>query len=266
MTVEQVVAARVSRRSYLPDKLDGAQKARFETLAARMAAAGVRIGLVEDGAAAFARFGKSYGMFSGVHSFFALIGRTDDPAAGEKLGYFGELLVLEACAMGLGTCWVGGTYDAAACPCALGAGEKLFCIVTVGRCAQKRGVKEALVYRFAHRGTKDLEELFTSETPVPAWFLEGMQAVRRAPSALNRQPVQFRYEEGAVSASVPDLAQHRDLDLGIAKAHFALVAGGRWEWGNGGRFEKQARGHYGLQAPDAVDALLDMQLAGAAKA
>lgn len=259
MTVEETIAARVSRRSYLPAPLSPAEKARLERRIGQFRSAGVRIELVEDGAAAFARFGKSYGLFSGVHTFAALIGRADDPASGEKLGYYGELLVLEATGLGLGSCWVGGTYDPDACPCALAPGETLKCVIALGSCAQKRGVKESLIYRFARRGTKDLEQLYTADDPVPAWFLEGMQAVRRAPSAFNKQPVQFCFARGGVTASVPDLAQHRDLDLGIAKAHFALPAGGRWGWGNGAAFDKQARGQYGMEVSKAVDALLSAQ-------
>lgn len=262
MTVEQAMLQRRSRRSYLPQPLTGAQKA---TLTARMesiARAGVRIVLAENGEQAFSGFRKSYGMFSGVHSFLALIGQADDPFAGEKLGYFGELLVLEACALGLATCWVGATYDPAECPCALLPGERLFCVITIGRAPRRAGVKESMIYQLAHRGTKDLEALYTSEAPPPSWFLEGIQAVRRAPSARNRQPARLCYEGGRVSIAVPDLAQHRDIDLGIAKAHFALVAGGRWQWGNGARFEKAPRGQYGMDISAAVGQLLDIQLPG----
>lgn len=261
MTVEQVIARRISRRSYLPTPLTDEQKA---VLCARMVqvsrAGGIRIELVENGVRAFARFGRSYGLFSGVQSFFAMIGREDDPYAGEKLGYFGELLVLEACGLGLGTCWVGGTYDPDGCPCVLAPGEKLFCIIPVGYVQERRGIKESLIYSFTHRETKDLEALYESDVPVPAWFMEGVQAMRRAPSALNRQPVKLRYAPGEVSASVPDMARLYDTDLGIAKAHFALPAGGRWQWGSGGLFEKQGRGQYGMEVTEAIDTLLRVQL------
>ncbi|MGE4549195.1 MAG: nitroreductase family protein [Intestinibacillus sp.] len=260
MTVEQVIARRISRRSYLPTPLTEEQKT---ILCARIVqfsrAGGVRIELVENGARAFIRFGRSYGLFSGVQSFFAMIGREDDPHAGEKLGYFGELLVLEACGLGLGTCWVGGTFDPDGCPCVLAPGEKLFCVIPVGSVPERRGVKESLIYSLAHRDTKDLEEMYESDVPAPAWFMEGIQAVRRAPSARNRQPVRLRYAPGEVSASVPDMNRLYDIDLGIAKAHFALPAGGRWQWGSGGLFEKQGRGHYGMEISVAIDALLGVQ-------
>lgn len=261
MTVEQAIARRASRRSYLPDPLTDEHQAALRARMAQLARAGaVRIELVGDGGQAFSHFGKSYGFFSGVRSFFALIGREDDPDAGEKLGYLGELLVLEACGLGVDTCWVGGTYDAGVCPCTLAAGEKLFCVITVGYSVQKRGLKEALIYRMIHRGTKDLEELYEARGPVPAWFMEGMQAVRRAPSALNRQAVKFRYERGRVCAEVPSLSNFYDLDLGIAKAHFALPAGGCWQWGNGGCFQKQTYGQYGITISAAIDVLLQLQL------
>lgn len=63
-----------------------------------------------------------------------------------------------------------------------------------------------------------------------------MRAVRRAPSALNRQPVRFVWRDGAVSASVPDYASQA-VDLGIAKLHFEIGAGGgSWKPGSGGAY------------------------------
>lgn len=260
MTVEEAVAARVSRRSYLDTPLSGEERAQLGMRLLQLSRIpGVRIAPVEDGAAVFSRFGKSYGLFSGVQSFLAMIGRTDDPDRGEKLGYCGELAVLQATALGLGTCWVGGTFDRAACPCPLAPEETLVCVIAFGHCPPKRGVKESIIYRFAHRGTRDLEELIEADGPLPAWFMEGAQAVRRAPSAFNRQPVRLAFADGTAAASVPGLEQHRDLDLGIAKAHFALLAGGRWPWGNGAAFDKCARGHYGMELGAALDSLIKLQ-------
>jgi len=45
-----------------------------------------------------------------------MIGNKDDPNSQEKLGYYGELIVLQATEMRLGTCWVGGTFDRESCP------------------------------------------------------------------------------------------------------------------------------------------------------
>ena len=172
-----------------------------------------------------------------MNSYFAMAGRRADLCLREKVGYWGEKLVLEATRLGLGTCWVGGTFDRAACPCRLLPDEELVCVITVGHVSAELGGKERFIYRMVHRSTKPLEALYDAggETP-PDWFAAGMRAVRRAPSALNRQPVRFVWRDGAVSASVPDYASQA-VDLGIAKLHFEIGAGGgSWKPGSGGAY------------------------------
>ena len=61
-----------------------------------------------------------------------------------------------------------------------------------------------------------------------------MRAVQKAPSTRNTQKVKFLYESGVLRASVPETGKFDLVDLGIAKLHFALAAGGRFEPGNGG--------------------------------
>ena len=52
----------------------------------------------------------SYGLFTGVCSYLALLAMPDDQYFYEKTGYLGEMCILEATALGLGTCWISGTF------------------------------------------------------------------------------------------------------------------------------------------------------------
>ena len=52
----------------------------------------------------------SYGKIKGATSFIAFIGKMDYPYVQEQVGYTGEGIILEAEAMGLATCWVGGFF------------------------------------------------------------------------------------------------------------------------------------------------------------
>jgi hypothetical protein len=99
-------------------------------------------------------------------------------------------------------------------------------------------VKEKFIYSLTHRKSKTMEQMYESDTAVPDWFLSGMEAVRLAPSAVNRQPVMFGYKNGNVTASVKNInGEGFALDLGIAKLHFEFGAGyGKWEFGNGAAF------------------------------
>jgi hypothetical protein len=103
--------------------------------------------------------------------------------------------------------------------------------------------REKFIYSIVHRKTKSINEMFTYVGAVSDWFIAGMKAVQKAPSAVNRQPVMFTYQNGIVTASVKSIASEGyALDLGIAKLHFELGAGGgTWTFGNGAVFSKTTR-------------------------
>jgi len=199
---------------------------------------GLSIQLIEQGKEAFQGLNVSYGMFSGVQSFFAMVGKKSDPDLKEKIGYYGELLVLEATKLELGTCWIGATYNRKKCPCVLEKDESLILIITVGNVNLKKTFKENLIYKATHRRTKTIEQLTLTDGPAPEWFMEGMEAVKKAPSAMNLQPVLFQFKEGVVTAKISNTENHQPIDLGIAKAHFELAAGGKFEFGNNAIFQK----------------------------
>lgn len=195
--------------------------------------------VLEDGDA-FNGLRKSYGMFSGVQNYVVQIGNKEDAVTKEQMGYYGELLVLHATVLGLGTCWVGGTYDQSLCPVALEGGDRILCTIVVGNVDSSLSAKERFFRWGTHRKTKTVEQMYTADAEVPDWFLAGMNAVQKAPSAVNRQPAMFAYQNGVVRASVEGSSDaFSALDLGIAKLHFELGAGGgTWAWGNEAVFEK----------------------------
>ena len=230
---------RRSRRKYLPTELDASAVKVLETFMSELGEKeNLKMRLVLNDGGAFKGVRKSYGMFSGVRHYIALIGDGSDALTLEKLGYYGQWLVLHATALGLGTCWVAGTFDRNACPVEPAEGESVVCAITVGNADEKLSAKEKLLRWGTHRKTKTIEQMYTSDGPVPDWFIDGMRTVQKAPSAVNRQPVTFAYQDEAVTASVPDIAAEGvAFDLGIAKLHFELGAGGgAWEFGNGAGF------------------------------
>jgi len=239
MTLQEAINVRTSRRKYLDGALEAAHVDKLRKLIdGYNKVGGFRIELVLNNGEAFKGFTRSYGMLSGVNHYFGFIGTDDDPHADEKIGYYGELLVLHSTTLGLGTCWVGGTFSKSNTPFKLAEGERLACLITVGNVEKNLSSKERFIYKLTHRKTKSESDMFTSDAPVPEWFSEGMAAVQRAPSAMNKQPVMFSYEDGRVRASVSDTTKYLvGFDLGIAKLHFELGSGGgAWEWGSGAEF------------------------------
>jgi len=238
---KELIDRRVSRRAYLDTVIDGDTRRVLQAQVDEINhQSGLAIRLVDDGARAFNGLRKSYGLFSGVRSFFALTGKTEDPHLDEKVGYYGERLILLATAHDLGTCWVGGTFDRRSLDFDLGKGERLVCVITVGVTPEQRTWRENLIRGTMHRKTKSIEELSSWDTRPPEWFMEGMRAVQKAPSAMNRQPARFHFCNNRVTAQVPDSAGFNLVDLGIAKLHFEVGAGGRFAFGNGAEFEKAA--------------------------
>ena len=238
MTLLEAIDLRRSRRKYLPEPIDEKTAEALRELAQEYSEkSGARIELVFDNGAAFDGLRKTYGMLTGVHSYAGLIANPGNKQAVERLGYYGELLMLRAVALGLGTCWVGGSYDRKLCPFALAEGEEIICTITLGPVKEKNSLRESLIYGITHRKTKSIEDMMSADAPVPDWFMDGMRAVQKAPSAVNRQPVTFAYKDGAVSASVENPGTSTLIDFGIAKLHFELGAGGgTWDWGNGAAF------------------------------
>jgi nitroreductase len=239
MTILEAIDTRQSRRGYLGTPID---KESIHTLTELMNKfnniSGLSIQFIENGSKAFEGFSLGYGMFRGVRSYFALVGKTSDPHSKEKCGYYGELLVLEATRLGLGTCWVGGTFRRGHCPAVVNEDEVLVSLITVGNVVEKKSLREKTIYKLSHRGTKSVEQLYKSNADVPDWFLVGMKAVVMAPSAINLQPVLFTYSKEAVTAEVKNMTNLLPVDLGIAKAHFELAAGGKFEFGNKAPFIK----------------------------
>jgi hypothetical protein len=130
---------------------------------------------------------------------------------------------------------VGGSFDRKHCPCTVKEEEALFCVITVGNVDENQSFKEKAINKLIHRKAKPLDYFYTSDQNAPDWFLTGIKFVRIAPSAANRQPVHFTIKGGVVCAGVKNSVGYQMIDLGIAKAHFTLAAGGHFAFGNHGR-------------------------------
>lgn len=226
MTLLEAIDARSSRRAYRDHALP--PEAAFELQAAIGAAnaePGIAIRLVDDNRSAFSKLSKTYGLFSGVRSFIVLAGAAGTPDLLVRLGYHGERVALEAVRLGLGTCWVGGSFDRADQAVAPGPGEDVAGVITVGVVANAKTAKERLITTLTRGRRRQAAEFFEADSPPPDWFLRGVEAALKAPSAMNRKPVRFTWNNG--KAGIRSLHDDRagQLDLGIAMAHFEIAAG-----------------------------------------
>ena len=242
MKIEEYLSAmkkRCSRRKYTNRPIDSKYVQQLEdSIALYNKESGLNIKLViGSGAELFSGFRKSYGLFVGVQNYIAMIGSKTLLNRMEKVGRFGEKIILEATAMGLSTCWVGTSYDKNAAKELCEGNEELDCVIAVGYSDEKHSLKERMMEYGTHRQNKSKEALIESEEHVPEWFKQGMDAVYLAPTARNLRPFVFKYKDGQVTASTTVQSETAMIDLGIAKLHFALGARvGSWDYGNGSHY------------------------------
>lgn len=223
------ITKRVSHRRYLPTPLSPSEQETLDRLVEYCnRRSGLHISLICDRPEPFA------GHLVNARSYLLFAGQAGDVHLEEKCGYYGQQIILAATALGLGTCWVGGTYDRSACLSHLSKGERLVCVAALGHSAASSSPHSP------HRSTKSIRELASTTEEAPDWFFDALAAVQLAPSAMNRQSVSFELlPNGSVRGIATDNETFSMVDLGIAKLHFELGAnGGDWDWGSGGIFRR----------------------------
>lgn len=223
LTMKEAIDVRRSRRRYTGAPLDPESVRILEECIRKInEESGLFIQLIQHSPETFA---KSYCGIKGTDSFFAIVGREEEPHLLEKVGYYGEKIVLEATRLGLGTCWISVTYDKDKCPCVIGAGQKLVMVIAVGEIAEDSHPDDEFGQQINRRNSRPIEYLYTADGEPPAWFIEGMQAVAKAPSNLNTQPVRFFYSPAKVIAYVDGVPANQNVDMGIAELHFEIASG-----------------------------------------
>ena len=138
----------------------------------------------------------------------------------ERIGYYGEQLVLLSQTLGLNTCWVGLSYRKVPEAYAVASGEKLVCMIALGY-GETQGVSHKI---------KKVEDVSNASENTPVWFKAGVEAALLAPTAVNQQKFSFEYigkkgDQHIVKAHKGfSLVGYTRIDLGIAKCHFEIAA------------------------------------------
>lgn len=181
----------------------------------------------------------AFKLFTGKFSMIVISG-PDNQKAREECGYYGESIMLQCVYHGLGTCWVGGTYneDKVYGMLNLPKENKIYCVITVGYPKERLSPIEKTMYNATHRKSKSFQDMIEyCDEKLPEAYRYGLKLVEKAPSAVNRRPVKFRYENGVFSGYVDEPYSDKSIDFGIAKLHFvlgcrAMNVYGRWSWEN----------------------------------
>lgn len=223
MTILEAIKARHSVRTYA-DKPVETEKVSTLRAAVEQANAegGLNIQLVLDEPKCFSSGVWKYGQFSGVKNYFVMAGPKGKEAE-EKIGYFGEKLVLIAQTLGLNTCWVGLTYKKIPGTFTLRDGDIVHCVIALGY-GTTEGVQHPM---------KPADGYFEPQGPKPEWFMSGMSAAMLAPTAVNQQKFRFILRDGNKVEAKTFFSPwgYTGIDLGIVKYHFEAGAGkDSFEW------------------------------------
>ena len=174
--------------------------------------------LITNSKETFSKFILPYGKLKAYH-FIALVGKKC-PDLEEKVGYFGEQLVLLAEDCSLDTCWVGGTYSKKNTKVKIAKDEKLIGIIAIGY-----GVNHGHPHK-----SKSISEVTTSLEDVPEWFVNGVEAALLAPTAINQQKFKFTYNNNGSVKLTTAKGPYTKVDLGIVKYHFEIGANKSITW------------------------------------
>lgn len=213
MDILEIMKARHSVRQYADKPIETEKRAILDEMVAEINSQNdLHIQIVYDEPKCFDSFMAHYGKFSGVQNYIALVGKkTAD--LDEKLGYYGEKLVLKAQELGLNTCWVALTHGKSSAT--IQKGEKLGCLITLGY-----GTNQGVTHK-----SKPLPEVCNYSSTMPGWFLDGMEAALLAPTAMNQQKFFFELVDDDTVKAKCGKGFYTKLDLGIVKYHFEAMTG-----------------------------------------
>ena len=221
MTIQEAIEARHSVRAYKDQPLSEEIVKVLEDEIVKLNHEGqLHIQLICNEPKAFQGTLAKYGNFRNANNYLVMAGKKADDLD-ERVGYYGEHLVLLAQTFGLNTCWVGLSYSKVPGTYVLDEGEKIACYIAIGY-GESHGSGHKI---------KAVEQVSNASDITPSWFKKGVEAALLAPTAVNQQKFSFEYlgmKDGRHQVRAKkgfSLVGYTQMDMGIAKYHFEVGAG-----------------------------------------
>jgi hypothetical protein len=182
----------------------------------------------------------TYGMVRGASSFVVSAVEKEGMSL-EELGYELERFVLYATSLGLGTCWLGGTFKKGEFSKAMELkGSELLPIVTpIGYPNKNKNLLGSLVRMAAgSKNRKPWEEIFFDESfekkmkkDETSIYTTALEMLRLAPSASNKQPWRIVKHNDTFHFYISHTKNYskgldfdmQKIDMGICMCHFDLI-------------------------------------------
>ncbi|KAK2940475.1 putative nitroreductase Nfs [Blattamonas nauphoetae] len=200
----------------------------------------IRIEIVESKEMVNGKVG-TYGMISGANVFAVVV--KDEKTKNEDVGYVFEHLILHCTKLGLGTCWMAGTFDGKSLKKQLVLNEKesVFMVSPIGYEAEGAsktfvavlasrvtGSKLRIPFsKFCLRGSINSTDGVNAYTDVPV-IGEALEAAHWAPSSAGKQPTRAVIKEEGGKWVVQfyeakDVLHNNGVDSGISIGNFDLT-------------------------------------------
>ena len=159
-------------------------------------------------------------VIKGTNVYAVIVAKNDTPP--EMEGYMGEALVLEATAMGLGTCWLGAGFNADIVNknVNLQNDEQIHCVIAIGQASLPAfNPKRRSIQQLCKKSEDEVKNL-------GPWQLTAVENARLAPSAINQQPWKIEVDTNSISILERTvlIPKYAGIDRGICMLHAAVGA------------------------------------------
>ena len=214
----EAIRQRHSVRQYKPDRIEAEKiaqlKAKIDELNAE---GGLHLQFIED---ADKTYNKLFNRVSGLGSapsVIACVGK-DDAGLDQRVGYYGEKLVLFAQEIGLNTCWT-GTFNRKNITADIPDGERLVISIAIGY------GKDPGKARKSKSKEQVSETVSGSGSERPEWFENGVEMALLAPTAINQQKFLIKLNDDESVEFIDKGGVLSQVDIGIVKCHFEIGSG-----------------------------------------
>ncbi len=213
MSQIDIIKERHSVRAYTDKKIEADKvKLLTEKIKELNEEGNLHLQFIEDAGATYKKFIHKAMGHGSAPSVIACAGPNDDTLE-ERIGYYGEKLVLYAQELGLNTCWT-GMFNKKALNDNLESGDRLVIAIAIGY-----GQTQGKV-----RKSKEIDKVIDAKGDRPEWFDKGVEMALLAPTAINQQKFVIRLNEDESVDFIDKGGPFSKVDIGIVKCHFEIGA------------------------------------------
>ncbi|SFB18669.1 Putative TM nitroreductase [Acetitomaculum ruminis DSM 5522] len=213
MTLKDAILFRHSVRNYKSDKIEPEKIQKLNEKIIELNEEGnIHLQFIEDAGNTYNKLlNRAMGLGS-APSVIACAGPNDE-TLDQRIGYYGEKLVLYAQCLGLNTCWA-GTFNKKNIGAEILSGERLVISIAIGY--GKNSGKQ--------RKSKKIEQVTDVHGDLPEWFKNGVEMALLAPTAINQQKFIIHLNEDETVEFEDKGGVLSQVDIGIVKCHFEIGA------------------------------------------